>query len=338
MRGLAAPSARKPGPPRNRRDRRRPRRRRTRSCIVIIVSTMKILVIGSGGREHALAWRLAQGPAAEVFATPGNPGIAAVAHVHPCRRRHPEGYLARCRSRRTPTSPWSDRKRRWWPAWWMRSAPRGRLIFGPTAEAARLEGSKIFAKYFLHAKAYPDRRFRRRRIRRRSARRPRPLRLPGRAQGRRPRRRQRRRHRARTAPRPRSRPCRRSCKPPPGRSRSSCAGEEVSFIALSDGRNVAAARTHPGPQGRLRRRHRARTPAAWAPTAIRASSRRTRPASSWTASSAPPSEATGFTGFLYAGLMMTADGPKVLEFNVRMGDPETQPLMHRLRGRLRRPS
>ena len=44
----------------------------------------------------------------------------------------------------------------------------------------------------------------------------------------------------------------------------------------------------------------------------------------------PAIRATGFTGFLYAGLMMTADGPKVLEFNVRLGDPETQPLMHRL--------
>jgi phosphoribosylamine--glycine ligase len=41
---------------------------------------------------------------------------------------------------------------------------------------------------------------------------------------------------------------------------------------------------------------------------------------------------TGFTGFLYAGLMMTKDGPKVLEFNVRLGDPETQPLMHRMAG------
>jgi phosphoribosylamine---glycine ligase len=44
----------------------------------------------------------------------------------------------------------------------------------------------------------------------------------------------------------------------------------------------------------------------------------------------PTVEATGFTGFLYAGMMMTADGPKVLEFNVRLGDPETQPLMHRM--------
>ena len=48
----------------------------------------------------------------------------------------------------------------------------------------------------------------------------------------------------------------------------------------------------------------------------------------------PTIEATGFTGFLYAGLMMTAAGPKVLEFNVRLGDPETQPLMHRLRSDL----
>ncbi len=39
-----------------------------------------------------------------------------------------------------------------------------------------------------------------------------------------------------------------------------------------------------------------------------------------------------FTGFLYAGIMMTADGPKVLEFNVRLGDPETQALMHSFRG------
>ncbi len=44
----------------------------------------------------------------------------------------------------------------------------------------------------------------------------------------------------------------------------------------------------------------------------------------------PVVRATGFTGFLYAGLMMTPTGPSVLEFNVRMGDPETQPLMMRL--------
>jgi phosphoribosylamine--glycine ligase len=45
----------------------------------------------------------------------------------------------------------------------------------------------------------------------------------------------------------------------------------------------------------------------------------------------PTVRAMNFTGFLYAGLMMTAEGPKVLEFNVRLGDPETQPLMHRMK-------
>jgi phosphoribosylamine--glycine ligase len=45
-------------------------------------------------------------------------------------------------------------------------------------------------------------------------------------------------------------------------------------------------------------------------------------------------EGTPFTGFLYAGLMLTADGPKVLEFNVRLGDPETQALMHSYQGDL----
>ena len=45
----------------------------------------------------------------------------------------------------------------------------------------------------------------------------------------------------------------------------------------------------------------------------------------------PTVKAMNFTGFLYAGLMMTRDGPKVLEYNARLGDPETQPLMHRMK-------
>jgi len=45
----------------------------------------------------------------------------------------------------------------------------------------------------------------------------------------------------------------------------------------------------------------------------------------------PTVAATQFTGFLYAGLMMTASGPKILEYNVRLGDPETQPILHRLK-------
>jgi phosphoribosylamine--glycine ligase len=108
-------------------------------------------------------------------------------------------------------------------------------------------------------------------------------------------------------------------------------GEEVSFIALSDGRNVVALEAsqdhktvHDGDtgpntggmgaycDGRILNAEESR---AAMETVIR-----------------PAVEATGFTGFLYAGLMMTPRGIRVLEFNVRLGDPETQALMHRMRG------
>ena len=106
-------------------------------------------------------------------------------------------------------------------------------------------------------------------------------------------------------------------------------GEEVSFIALCDGRDVvplAPTQDHKavfdgdtGPNtGGM---------GAYCDGAI-LSQRQT--AEILNRVIYPTVEATRFTGFLYAGLMMTADGPKVLEFNVRLGDPETQPLMHRM--------
>ena len=73
-----------------------------------------------------------------------------------------------------------------------------------------------------------------------------------------------------------------------------------------------------------------RTPAEWAPTATPRFSSGRQAEDILTHVIYPTVEATRFTGFLYAGMMMTADGPKVLEFNVRLGDPETQPLMHRM--------
>src|SRR5437763_852268 len=110
---------------------------------------MKVLVIGSGGREHALAWRLAQSRAvAKVYATPGNPGIAQVAECRPAGDGSPAALLDVAESvdaDLTVVGP---------------EAPlvagvvdvfraHGRHIVGPTAEAARLEGSKIFAKQFF---------------------------------------------------------------------------------------------------------------------------------------------------------------------------------------------
>jgi phosphoribosylamine--glycine ligase len=106
-------------------------------------------------------------------------------------------------------------------------------------------------------------------------------------------------------------------------------GREVSFIALCDGRDVvplAATQDHKavfdgdtGPNtGGM---------GAYCDSAILSDSQVREVMDRVIL---PTVEATRFTGFLYAGLMMTEDGPKVLEFNVRLGDPETQPLMHRM--------
>src|ERR1700691_3135812 len=105
---------------------------------------MKILVLGSGGGKHAFCWKLAQSKGVEVFASPGNPGIAQVGTCLPAAR----SYLATAEeigADLTVVGP---------------EAPlvagvvdefraRGRKIVGPTRAAAQLEGSKIFAKNFF---------------------------------------------------------------------------------------------------------------------------------------------------------------------------------------------
>ena len=60
---------------------------------------MKVLLVGSGGREHALAWKLRQAPSlTELHAAPGNPGIAALGRCHPVRAEDGEGLLTLARS------------------------------------------------------------------------------------------------------------------------------------------------------------------------------------------------------------------------------------------------
>jgi phosphoribosylamine--glycine ligase len=281
---------------------------------------MRILVLGSGGREHALAWKLAQSNGVEVFASPGNPGIARVATCLPAGA----SFLSLAEeidASLTVVGP---------------EAPlvagvvdefraRGRKIVGPDAEAAQLEGSKVFAKNFLIQSNIPTAAFvtvdspaeARRALDRFGF--PVVLKADGLAAG--------KgvviahdRVEAETA-----------LETLTGRLviEEFLRGQEVSFIALCDGRHVvplAPTQDHKavfdgdtGPNtGGM---------GAYCDGAI-LTELETREILDRVIY--PTVERTKFTGFLYAGMMMTEAGPKVLEFNVRLGDPEAQPLMHRM--------
>ena len=287
---------------------------------------MRVLIIGGGGREHALAWRIAQSPEVDrVFAAPGNPGIARVATCLRVGDGSPEACLALAESvdaDLTVVGPEAPLVAGVVDAF----RARGCAIFGPTAVAARLEGSKVFAKNFLQQSniptagfaAAPDAAAARRALDRFTY--PLVIKQDGLAAG---------KGVVVAEDRPMAEAALASLKPP-FVIEEFLAGEEVSYIVLSDGRNVlpleptqdhkAVFDGDTGPNtGGMGAYCDSRILTAAESCAIL--DRIVR----------PTIEATGFTGFLYAGLMMTSDGPKVLEFNARLGDPETQPIMHRLR-------
>jgi len=282
---------------------------------------MRILVIGSGGREHALVWKLSQSPEVEkVYAVPGNPGMARCGECVAVTG----SFLQVAESVKAdltvvgPEAPLVagvvDEFR-----------AAGKLIIGPTAENAQLEGSKIFAKDFFRRHGIPTAEFvsvERHDEARRALGRfrfPVVIKADGLAAG-------------------------KGVVISTDRAEAERAieslgqrlvieefleGEEVSFIALCDGRDVlpfAPTQDHKrvndgdtGPNtGGM---------GAYCDSRILTEAETERILDTIIR---PAVEATGFTGFLYAGLMMTGDGPKALEFNVRLGDPETQPLMHRM--------
>jgi phosphoribosylamine--glycine ligase len=109
---------------------------------------MKILVIGSGGREHALCWKMAQSPGVEVFACPGNPGMARVAT---CVPGDPLDAAQRVGALLTVVGPEVPLVAGVVDAF----RDRGMRIIGPTGAAARLEGSKVFAKDFFVQRSIP---------------------------------------------------------------------------------------------------------------------------------------------------------------------------------------
>lgn len=290
---------------------------------------MKVLIIGGGGREHALAWRLAQSPDVErVFAAPGNPGIARVAECLPAGDGSPDTDLALAESvdaDLTVVGPEAPLVAGVVDAF----RARGCAIFGPTAAAAQLEGSKVFAKNFLQQSNIPTAAFvaalnaaeARRALDRFSY--PVVIKQDGLAAG---------KGVVIAEDRVMVEAALATLKPP-FVIEEFLTGEEVSYIVLSDGRNVVPLEPTQD--------HKAVFDGDVGPNTggmgAYCDSRILTAAESRTILERiilPTVEATGFTGFLYAGLMMTSAGPKVLEFNVRLGDPETQPLMHRMRSDL----
>jgi phosphoribosylamine--glycine ligase len=300
---------------------------------------LKILVLGSGGREHAIAWRLAQSPSVrKLYAAPGNPGIGKLAECLKPRDSTAEGFLHLADAVGAdltvvgPEAPLVagvvDRFRQ-----------AGRLIVGPTAAAARLEGSKIFAKQSMVRFGVPTAAYATVDTYAEALRAlegfsyPLVLKADGLAAGKGVVIVQDRQEAERTLDGLLS-----GALVGSAGSRlvieEFLSGEEVSFIALSDGERIlpleptqdhkAVFDDDKGPNtGGM---------GAYCDSRILTPSQTDEiiervmlPVITGMRRDGCP-----FAGFLYAGLMMTAGGPKVLEFNVRLGDPETQALMHRM--------
>lgn len=279
---------------------------------------MNILVIGSGGREHALAWKISQNPGVRVYAAPGNAGMGAMCVEVKGSYLDVANAVGADLTVVGPEAPLVD-------GVVDQFLGAGKLIVGPTAENARLEGSKIFAKDFFRRHWIPtaeyvsvdtpeDARMALARFRF-----PVVVKADGLAAG---------KGVVIAADRAEAERAIEALGPRLV-IEEFLEGEEVSFIALCDGRDVLPfaptqdhKRVNDGDTG----------PNTGGMGAYCDSRILTEAETEQILDTVmrPAVEATKFTGFLYAGVIMTADGPKVLEFNVRLGDPETQPLMHRM--------
>ena len=116
---------------------------------------MKVLVIGNGGREHALAWKISQSPrVTEVYVAPGNAGTAIDATNVPIPVTDQEGLLEFAKANSIdltvvgPEAPLVD-------GLVDQFEQHGLKVFGPSKAAAELEGSKVFCKNLLHTANIP---------------------------------------------------------------------------------------------------------------------------------------------------------------------------------------
>ncbi|MGN6316227.1 phosphoribosylamine--glycine ligase [Trinickia sp.] len=303
---------------------------------------MKLLVVGSGGREHALAWKLAQSPRVQiVYVAPGNGGTAQderLRNVDITDLAELADFAEKEQVAMTVVGP---------------EAPlaagivnlfrqRGLKVFGPTKEAAQLESSKDFAKAFMKRHGIPTAEYEtfsdagaaHAYIERKGA--PIVIKADGLAAGKGV-------VVAATADEAHAAVDMMLADNKLGDAGARVvieeflSGEEASFIVMVDGKHVlplASSQDHKrlldadqGPNtGGM---------GAYSPAPIVTPQLHARVMREIILPTVRGMEKEGirYTGFLYAGLMIDAEGnPKTLEFNCRMGDPETQPIMARLKG------
>jgi phosphoribosylamine--glycine ligase len=304
---------------------------------------MKVLVVGSGGREHALCWKLAQSPRlTKLYAAPGNAGCAQVATCVPVKGEQIEALRAFVLQEKIdlvvvgPEAPLCmglvDRLER-----------DGVKCFGPTKDAALLEGSKVFAKTLMRRHNIPTADFRvfnmfrdaRAYVER--AEYPLVVKADGLAAGK------------------GVRVC--ANKDEAIEHLQDCMerrvfgeagdkvvieevlkGQEASVLVITDGKTLLILesardykRARDGDQGPNTGGMGAVSPAPGIDSQIL---QRVEQKVLIPAIHAMKKEGHPMKGVLYAGLMLTPSGPRVLEFNVRLGDPETQPVLFRLKSDL----
>jgi phosphoribosylamine--glycine ligase len=304
---------------------------------------MKVLVVGSGGREHALCWAIAASPLlTRLWCAPGNPGIAELAECVPIPATDIPALVAFAAAEGVdlvvpgPEAPLTlgiaDA-----------CAARGIRCFGPSAAAARLEGSKAFFKEVANAAGAPtaahavfdDPDAARAHLRARGA--PIVVKADGLAAG-----------KGVVVARTLAEAEAAIAEMMEARLHGAAgarvvieeclAGEEVSFFALCDGTTAipfAAAQDHKrvgeGDTGPNTGGMGAFSPPRHFPPELQEEVMATciRPVLAEMARRGAP-----FRGVLFAGLILTERGPKLLEFNVRFGDPECQAMLLRLRSDL----
>lgn len=304
---------------------------------------MKVLVIGSGGREHALCWAIAKSPlCSKLYCTPGNAGIATVAECLPLAVDKIDAIVAECKLRQIdfvvigPELPLTLG---------LADALRAESIscFGPSKAAAELEGSKGFMKDVSARAGVPTARYQRftnaesAKAYAKGQGAPIVVKADGLAAGKGV-------TVARTIDEAIAAIDDAMTKKIFGEAGASVVieecleGEEVSFFAVCDGETAlpfAAAQDHKavgeGDKGPNTGGMGAYSPAPIIDATMEARIMREiiNPTVAAMKQMGKP-----FTGILFAGLMMTRDGPKLLEFNVRFGDPETEATLPRLKSDL----